>query len=475
MKKPIPTISEQEWETCISVLHKLKDYPELAHDELVLKGLVVKMYKNARKRNKQKAKLEAEQLAIKKLYDGKPFHEIRKEQKKEAKDLLKEHDQQAKESTYIFQRNDERVQEMPDALLLTEQKEKRKLFSPVHCYVCKQSFKELHFFYHLLCPQCAAFNFEKRTQSTNLENRVALLTGGRIKIGFELALKMLRDGATVIITTRFPNDAKRRYEQISDYHIWKNRLYVFGLDLRNIPQVESFIATLYQRFDYLDIIINNAAQTIKRPLAFYQHLLEGEQKTYLLQAKEQEVALYEQYFPANQYDKDEQQIDLRPDNSWVAKLNEVETMEMLEVQLVNVTAPFLLNSRLKSLMVKSPFKKRFIINVSAMEGQFYRKHKTIFHPHTNMAKAALNMMTRTSAADYAQDAIFMNSVDTGWITNENPHPKKERMRDQQHFVTPIDSIDGAARVYDPIAVAINEPDTKPLFGLFLKDYKKVSW
>lgn len=468
-------ITTQEWETCISVLMKLKDHPELAHDEMTLKGLVVKLHKQARKRNRKKQELEAAKKVLEN-FDEAAFAQTKTGKKKTAKEILKAKDQKAKESTFIFQRNDDRVTEIPE--LLTEgEVSKQKLHKTTRCYVCKNRYKDLHFFYHMLCPDCAQLNFEKRNQKTDLTNRVVLLTGGRIKIGFELCLKMLRDGATVILTSRFPNDTQRRYKKMSDYAEWADRLHIFGLDLRNIPQLEQFIEHLYQSFDYLDIIINNAAQTIKRPLAFYQHLLEGEQTNYLLNAEKEQnqLALYAPYFPANQYDKDEQQIDLRPENSWVAKLDKVDTREMLEVQLVNVTAPFLLNSRLKNLLLKSPFKKRFIVNVSAMEGQFYRKHKTVFHPHTNMAKAALNMMTRTSAADYAEDGIFMTSVDTGWITNENPHPKKEQMRDNQHFVPPIDCIDGAARVYDPIVTAINDPETGPLFGSFLKDYGVVSW
>ena len=80
----------------------------------------------------------------------------------------------------------------------------------------------------------------------------------------------------------------------------------------------------------------------------------------------------------------------------------------------------MLNARLKPLMLRTPERDKHIVNVSAVEGQFYRKFKTTRHPHTNMAKAALNMMTRTSATDYAADGIHMNSVDTGWVTDEDP-------------------------------------------------------
>ena len=101
-------------------------------------------------------------------------------------------------------------------------------------------------------------------------------------------------------------------------------------------------------------------------------------------------------------------------------MHEVETPELLEVQLVNAIAPFILNARLKPLMLKTPERHKHVVNVSAMEGQFYRTTKTDRHPHTNMAKAALNMMTRTSALDFVKDGIHMNAVDTGWVTDEDP-------------------------------------------------------
>jgi NAD(P)-dependent dehydrogenase (short-subunit alcohol dehydrogenase family) len=182
---------------------------------------------------------------------------------------------------------------------------------------------------------------------------------------------------------------------------------------------------------------------------------------------------YQAYFPWGELDKDRQQIDLRPQNSWVLKLDEVDTLELLEVHLVNSIAPFLLNAQLKPLLLQSPHARKFIINVSAMEGQFNREYKTPFHPHTNMAKAALNMLTRTSAQDYANNQLFMNSVDTGWITEENPHPKKKRKK-QHGFVTPLDEIDGMARIYDPIVQGLEKPET-PLFGHFLKDYQPYPW
>jgi NAD(P)-dependent dehydrogenase (short-subunit alcohol dehydrogenase family) len=305
---------------------------------------------------------------------------------------------------------------------------------------------------------------------------------------------MLRDGAKVWVTTRFANDCIKRFSEEKDFSDWNHRLKVVTLDLRNLAQVKNFIEYLQEQEQYLDILINNAAQTIKRPTEFYQHLFNFEQTgQHTLSANlrkclvatpqfQFQVGMWEQhllpfeaaaYFPPGQYDKDRQQIDLRDSNSWKMLLEEVPPVEMLETQLVNVTAPFMLNSQLKALMSKSPFERKFIINVSAMEGQFNRSSKTPFHPHTNMAKAALNMMTRTAAQDYALCGIFMNSVDTGWITQENPYPDKERLYNEG-FVPPLDETDGMARIYDPIVTGLTQTGL-PLFGHFLKDYLPHAW
>jgi NAD(P)-dependent dehydrogenase (short-subunit alcohol dehydrogenase family) len=146
---------------------------------------------------------------------------------------------------------------------------------------------------------------------------------------------------------------------------------------------------------------------------------------------------------------------------------------MLEVQLCNTTAPFILVSRLRASLAASTARRTYIVNVSAMEGQFYRRFKTDKHPHTNMAKAALNMMTRTSAPDYAKDGIFMNSVDTGWVTDEDPLHIAERKTRDNGFHPPLDIVDGAARIVDPIFDGINTG--RHVWGQFLKDYKSTAW
>jgi NAD(P)-dependent dehydrogenase (short-subunit alcohol dehydrogenase family) len=380
-----------------------------------------------------------------------------------------------------------------------------------HCYVCKTQYTRLHHFYDQLCVPCGDFNLAKRAPSADLRDRTALVTGARVKIGFQAAVLLLRAGCRVIVLTRFPRDAAARYSREADFETWGDRLEIHGIDLRHTPSVESLCVDLVNSHQRLDFIINNACQTVRRPPGFYGHLLEAELKPERALPRQErdlvkgdhgprrrrvlpdsfdasearsallsQVALTEEdrgaggdLFPEGRLDADLQQVDLREVNSWRLMLDQVSAVELLEVHLVNAVAPFILNGRLRGLMRAVPTADKHIVNVSAMEGQFYRALKTARHPHTNMAKASLNMMTRTSAADYIDDGIHMNAVDTGWVTDEDPALHAARKIVEHAFSPPLDIVDGAARIVDPIFDGFTTGEH--VWGLFLKDYKTTPW
>ncbi|WP_433385264.1 SDR family NAD(P)-dependent oxidoreductase [Micromonospora sp. KLBMP9576] len=353
-----------------------------------------------------------------------------------------------------------------------------------HCYVCKQPYRRVDVDYHLICPPCAAENRERRHARCDLTGRTAVVTGGRVKIGFHTALKLLRDGADVIVTTRFPRDAARRFAALPDADDWAGRLYVHGLDLLDLAGALDFVALVGRRFAGLDILINNAAQTLHRPAAYHREVRAAE--SVALEGPAARIAIgaapatattaglpagLDAFFPAGQTDETGQPLDLREVNSWVLSDAEVSPHEWLQAHVVNAFAPFLLTSRLRPLMQASAHPRRHVVQVSAMEGSYARSGKTTRHPHTNMAKASLNMLVRTVAPDYLASGIHMNSVDTGWVTDERPHPGKTAQRDLG-FRPPLDVIDGAARVYDPIVRGVRGA---PVSGQFLKDYRSVPW
>ncbi|MDJ0344572.1 SDR family NAD(P)-dependent oxidoreductase [Streptomyces sp. H10-C2] len=380
---------------------------------------------------------------------------------------------------------------------------------PRSCYICKTRYVEVDAFYHQLCPLCAKENRSRRDARTDLTGRRALLTGGRAKIGMYIALRLLRDGAHTTITTRFPHDAVRRFKAMPDSADWLHRLKIVGIDLRDPAQVIA-LADEVGAEGPLDILINNAAQTVRRSPGAYAELVSAElaplpagelpAKTVLGHfgsgaqialpgpSSSRHDALTPESITAlalttgsatparieagTAIDAGGLVPDLDATNTWIQRVEEVDPLELLEVQLCNVTAPFVLVSRLRPAMAAAASRRKYVVNVSAMEGQFSRGYKGPGHPHTNMAKAALNMLTRTSAQEMLEtDGILMTAVDTGWITDERPHPDKMRLA-EEGFHAPLDLVDGAARVYDPIVRGELGED---LYGCFLKDYAPAAW
>ncbi len=408
-----------------------------------------------------------------------------------------------------------------------EEESPGELEFPRTCYVCLKEFKKLHHFYDAMCMSCGDFNYQKRFQTADLTGQIALITGSRLKIGYHAALLMLRAGATVIATTRFPKDSSIRYSNEPDFKDWGHRLHIYGLDLRHTPSVEIFTRYLEQKYERLDLLLNNAAQTVRRPPGFYQHLMENESKAFHNFTGDQQMVLRDyrscldqllvtdsnpkdetilpalgevespgvglrssaelslipysydeslevkQVFPEGKLDADLQQVDLRTTNSWRLKIGEINISEMIEVQLVNAIAPFVLCNRLVPMMKKDNTGKKHVVNVTAMEGKFQRFKKYARHPHTNMAKAALNMLTNTISGELSECGIFVNAVDTGWVTDEDPAQLAKRKEDVHDFQPPLDIVDGAARICDPFFHGIITG--KHWSGKFLKDYQPIDW
>jgi NAD(P)-dependent dehydrogenase (short-subunit alcohol dehydrogenase family) len=464
---------------------------------------------------------------------SRPHADHLKQRRKAERDIKKKQkaapERRARAATGIRLARDNDIFSAPKQITDNSQTTKDLILqSPRNCYICKAEYMQLHFFYDSMCPKCAELNYRKRFQTADLKGQVALITGSRLKIGYQATLMMLRAGAEVIATTRFPKDSALRYSGEKDFNDWGHRLHIYGLDLRHTPSVELFCRHIDQTFDRLDILINNAAQTVRRPVGFYAHLMPNETKPILEFSPEVQRLLdhhqlcigkinalaeadhevgnslpvswhgklpgiglresaqlsqipyayddtlpTEKIFPTGKLDADLQQVDLRTTNSWRLKLGEIQTVEMIELQLINAIAPFVLCNKLLPLMKRDYTGQKHIVNVSAMEGKFLRFKKGERHPHTNMAKAALNMLTHTSASELANHGIFMNAVDTGWVTDEDPAQLSQLKQDLHDFQPPLDIVDGAARVCDPFFDGINT--CKHWCGKFLKDYFPIDW
>lgn len=451
--------SPEEWEACIKVLNALKEDPLANPDNQQLKTLITAIHKKARKEIRQA------DTAVR----------LDKETKRQE-------DEQKIAQTVVVRKANE------NTTLYTHEDEPGETSSVLHnavkCYACQKEYTELHFFYHRLCPECAEINYKFRQLTPDFKDFKVIITGGRVKIGYATALKFLRAGAQVLVSTRFPALAWEQFSKEGDFEDWQHNLTLYGLDLRNIKAVYAFIEYCQQQLPYVDILINNAAQTIKYPLSYYQPLIQQEKQNLLsfqnpkLLGNTTPVALAQEQlleaaalseFKPNRFG---QPIDYRDKNSWNTTLEEVGLEELLEVNLINHISPYLLISGLYEFMKKSPKSEKFIINVTSSEGQFSYVNKTVFHPHTNMTKAALNMLTRTSAADYIKNNVYMNSVDVGWVSTGAHEEKRARLFDDLK-IPPLDSVDGAMRIVHPILEILG--GNHSLYGKLLKNYKEVDW
>lgn len=446
--------TQNEWESCLKVLKALKDEPFLNPDNQTFSGLITKIHKNAKKQNR----LES--------YSQMKTHDL----EINSESVLMKKALAGVSAFYDDEKNDTRL---------------TRLQIPKNCYCCNQSYQYAHSFYTRLCPKCADENYEKRFLSADLTGRNVILTGGRVKVGFATALKLLRNGANLVLTTRFPALALETLQQEADYEEWKDRLWVYGLDLRNLKAIQEFIDFYQSKFQTLDILINNAAQTIKYPDQYYLPIIRRENEMLVEFKNNQKLIPNATPISAEvgklEYAENEetnvaltrfgQPVDNRDKTSWNSTLEEISMYELVEVNLINHIAPYFLIKELKPLMKASSFKERFIVNVTSSEGIFSYNNKTMFHPHTNMTKAALNMMTLTSAKEFEKDQIYMTAVDVGWISTG----AKESLRKKQFeqgYIPPLDSVDGAARILHPILEGING---NYFSGVLLKNYKINDW
>ena len=406
-----------------------------------------------------------------------------------------------------------------------------------NCYICKEKFglDNIHSFYGNLCKKCGDYNYSFRTMKLDFTGRIAIVTGGRVKIGYYIATKLLSYGAKVLITSRFPKDALFKFQKEPDYEKWKNNLVVYPIDFRIFESTIKFVQFINDNFPHVDILINNAAQTIRRTASYYKYLLpietkdlnkeddkkiikndfvnlqnqlkEGESvpnpakskndiKNALISLVDNKSKEYQEILPlsviASQIrimeEKSQPHVTVmggdgqpydfsKGKNSWNFEFDEIPFQEFTEVQIINTWTPYYLCVKLKPLMMQSPFPDKYIVNVTSVEGIF-NHFKRSSHVHTNMAKAALNMFTRTCGSYLKDIGIYMTCVDTGWVSPMNEMnsllDKDKKNSYENEFVNvPLDELDGAMRVLHPIIEGIKNKNF--LYGILLKDYIKSPW
>ncbi len=337
------------------------------------------------------------------------------------------------------------------------------------CLMCRKNTIE----HYGICEECAELNRNMRNMPCDFSEKTAVVTGGRIKIGYAVCLRLLRNGAKVIAVTRYPKTAMEQYAKEPDFEQFKDRLFIIGFDLLRVDLIEDLLLQIQEIAENkVDILINNAAQTVKKSNDYYATLIAHENKL-LLESNHHLILRHNPNDTVNALIPFNSICDYGEtplENSWVRKAENISVKEMLEVQLINVTAPFLLTSCIRKMMLHNPSENKFIINVSSVEGRFQTKQKLARHVHTNMAKASLNMMTHSVASDFAKDNIYVYSCDPGWVSNQFP-PEYEISKNFQPYLT---FQDGACRILYPIVKNSGESKITD-FGKFYKDYQIIDY
>jgi NAD(P)-dependent dehydrogenase (short-subunit alcohol dehydrogenase family) len=317
----------------------------------------------------------------------------------------------------------------------------------ISCYGCNKIINKVHGNYVYSCVKCGR-KFQKfRYFSTPQTNKVAIVTGARTKLGHQICLKLLRAGAIVFGTTRFPEKAQQIFELYHDYPMWKDKLFLYALDMdaENMEEIflkfRDFVAV---KFSKIDILVHCAAQTIR-----HREKMTNEQRE---QCKEK-----------NRYG-DRKFVEKGAVNSWNMLLPDIIQKEMEELFRINSIAPVLLTKTFLDLLKQSDH--AFIINVHAKEGLF-DTHKTANHMHTNMAKSALCMFTRVLIEhNYVSNTtgkkFSIHGCDPGWISVD-----EYELKGSPWITPPLDEIDGAARILYPLFMnRSSNPKTRRHFESF---------
>ncbi|KAF8243644.1 NAD(P)-binding protein [Wilcoxina mikolae CBS 423.85] len=352
----------------------------------------------------------------------------------------------------------------PDSDLKPGQKNARHKKRTKRCYICQYTLRSAHTLYPSLCNPCGNFNIAESSlslpQNLNLDGKTALVTGGRTNLGYHTALRLLRCGARVVVSSRYPFDTKSRYLQEGDSADWLERLKIVGADFRTAADVFALVNAVRRCLgewgtEKLDMLINNAAQT-------WTDAVETEM---LCVRREEQLC--------SSISNAETTLILPPgESTWTQKMHKIPYEDVITSYGINAFVPFVLIRELLPLMCSSTRSNKptgYIINVSAREGQpeHIPTHKRAgYHVHTNMAKAALNMLTETEAAVvWREERIAMNSVDPGYLSSD---PQWMEMWGREGEVCPIGWEDGAGRVL--WAIAKGEIEGVGVWGRFLKHF-----